>query len=65
MSSCSRYVVYMPTISLVQACPTPWRKHSGPILRRSSTGKSLPFMAPLDGDRKVNLFHPNMRYIYM
>ena len=54
----------MPTICLVQACLTLWRKHSGPILRRSSAGKSLPLTALLDGDRKVDLFHLNMVYIY-
>lgn len=54
----------MPTICLVQACLTLWRKHSGPILRRSLAGKSLPSTALLDGDRKVDLFHLNMVYIY-
>lgn len=53
----------MPTICLVQACLTLWRKHSGPILRRSLAGKSLPLTALLDGDRKVDLFHLNMVYI--
>lgn len=53
----------MPTICLVQACLTLWRKHSGPILRRSLAGKSLPLTALLDRDRKVDLFHLNMVYI--